>query len=546
MLRIHDLTTAAGVAAGLLSATAGAGWQPVLTYAPHQNGGVMILMSDGTVLCKTYAGSSDGYGNTWDRLTPALNGSYSQGTWSSVAPMINSRLYFSSQVLRDGRLYVAGGEYGTGLAAGEVYDPLTNTWTLTPAPGANVSDANSEILPDGRVLQALVAGSLTTNLIWNPATNTYSAGPSCLGIHNESTWTKLPDNSFIMVDRHALTAERYVPASNTWVRSADCPVPMYDDFGYETGGALLLPDGRVFFMGGTGRTAYYTGPAAGQTLGSWTTGPDIPGGRGVPDGPASMLPNGKVFLVASPAPTSADHFPLGSTFYEFNPSTGVYTAVIAPGGVTIHDSSTYVWTFLSLPDGSVLACQQGSRTYWRWVSDGAPQDAWRPAVTGMRRDPASGVWTITGRQLNGMGEGSSYGDDWQMNTNYPVVRLVNAAGNTYWGRTFNWSSTGVQTGSQVVTTQMTLPATVPPGTYQMYVAASGISSLPKPLFNPKPSCPADLNVDGVVDGFDLGTLLSAWGLPGSPATGAGDLDGSGVVDGSDLGLLLSAWGTCPP
>jgi hypothetical protein len=52
-----------------------------------------------------------------------------------------------------------------------------------------------------------------------------------------------------------------------------------------------------------------------------------------------------------------------------------------------------------------------------------------------------------------------------------------------------------------------------------------------------PSNPADLNRDGIVDGADLGLLLSGWG-----GSGAGDLDGDGVVDGSDLGLLLAAFG----
>lgn len=54
-----------------------------------------------------------------------------------------------------------------------------------------------------------------------------------------------------------------------------------------------------------------------------------------------------------------------------------------------------------------------------------------------------------------------------------------------------------------------------------------------------PACPADLNGDDVVDGADLGELLSGWGTPGP-----GDLDGNGIVDGADLGELLSAWGDC--
>lgn len=54
-------------------------------------------------------------------------------------------------------------------------------------------------------------------------------------------------------------------------------------------------------------------------------------------------------------------------------------------------------------------------------------------------------------------------------------------------------------------------------------------------------CPSDLNGDGVVDGADLGLLLTAWGSRG----GAADLNGDGTVDGADLGLLLTGWGTCP-
>ncbi len=48
----------------------------------------------------------------------------------------------------------------------------------------------------------------------------------------------------------------------------------------------------------------------------------------------------------------------------------------------------------------------------------------------------------------------------------------------------------------------------------------------------------DLNGDGIVDGADMGLLLSSWGpCPGCPA----DLNGDGIVDGADMGLLLANW-----
>jgi hypothetical protein len=42
----------------------------------------------------------------------------------------------------------------------------------------------------------------------------------------------------------------------------------------------------------------------------------------------------------------------------------------------------------------------------------------------------------------------------------------------------------------------------------------------------------------VVNGADLGALLSQWG-----GSGSADINGDGVVNGIDLGRLLGAWST---
>ena len=60
---------------------------------------------------------------------------------------------------------------------------------------------------------------------------------------------------------------------------------------------------------------------------------------------------------------------------------------------------------------------------------------------------------------------------------------------------------------------------------------------------PPVDCPADLNGDGFVSGYDLGYLLSEWGDP-APALG-GDINRDGVINGIDIGILLGAWGDCP-
>jgi hypothetical protein len=52
-------------------------------------------------------------------------------------------------------------------------------------------------------------------------------------------------------------------------------------------------------------------------------------------------------------------------------------------------------------------------------------------------------------------------------------------------------------------------------------------------------CAGDYNQDGLRNGSDLATLLSAWGTQG------GDITGDGTTSGADLTALLSGWGACP-
>ena len=58
-------------------------------------------------------------------------------------------------------------------------------------------------------------------------------------------------------------------------------------------------------------------------------------------------------------------------------------------------------------------------------------------------------------------------------------------------------------------------------------------------------CTGDLTGNGIVDGADLGTILSYWGPRTQDLTSiASDLDGNGLINGADLGLVLSNWGPC--
>ena len=471
------------------------GWFPVTTTAPDPNGGVMVLMTDGTVLCKTFSGGNDGYGNIWDKLTPDSTGSYVNGTWSQIAPMFDTRLFFSSQVLADGRLYVAGGEYGSGEGKSEVYDPLTNVWTSCPSTGFNFVDANSQLLPNGHVLQACEWNNVTFD--YDPATNTYSNQQNTLGGVDESAWVKLPDSSVLFVNIGATSSERYIPSLGQWIADANVPVALYDPYGFETGPGFMLPNGRLIYFGAPPVTAIYT-PSGNQNPGSFVAGPVIPNSQGCPDCGADMMPNGKILIGVSPQPTSQNHFPAPTTYYEFDYLTNSWNQILAPDGNTNLGISSYVNTYLQLPDGSVLfAAQQSgnfSYEYFVYKPKGSPLLAGKPTI-GIVNQTSCDSFSVIGKRFNGISEGAAYGDDWQMSTNYPIVRLTHN-GNVYYARTYNWNRPGtVQTGSLIDTTYFSLPAGLPHTTYYLVVTANGNPSdsvlfVPFPIFSSTLTPPA--------------------------------------------------------
>ena len=323
--------------------------------------GLMLLLPNGDVMAQE-DNDSGTYGPVWYLLTPNSNGSYVDGTWSTLASENDTRLFFSSDVLPDGDVFVAGGEYGTGGSTAEIYNPQTNVWTETPAPGNRFSDANSEVLSNGNILDELVQGNLKGTMLYDPMTNTWTTGPSSYGISNESAWVKLPDNSILMVDRLLTNAERYIPSLNEWVEDATVPVELYDSYGDEAGPGVLLPNGSVIYFGSTDTAAIYT-PSGTTAPGTWTTAAAMPNGQGMPDAPSAMLPDGNILIATAPTPISGNVFQSPTSFYEYNYLTNSYTQVNAPAGGLTESGSSYQRTFLDLPDGTVLSSRFSNQLY---------------------------------------------------------------------------------------------------------------------------------------------------------------------------------------
>jgi hypothetical protein len=446
-------------------------WTP-LTNQPIFSASNAYILPDGRVMMQD-TGAQD-----WWALTPDINGSYHNGTWSQLAslPAAYSPLYYASALLPDGRLAILGGEYNFGRSAwtnlGAIYTPKTNTWKNLKAPAGwtTVGDAQSVVLANGTLM---VANCCTTQgALLTAKTLTWTAtGTGKADVNDEEGWTLLPSGEVLTVDANAqnTNSELYNPANGTWSSAGSTIVQLADPASHELGPAVLRPDGTVLYTGATGHNAIFNSATS-----TWSAAPDFPKVNGVQldiaDGPAALLPNGNVLCMTSPGV-----FKLGVHFFEWNGST--FTAV--PATPNSPSDSSYYGRMLVLPTGEIMLTD-GSSDVELYTSSGGPNSSWAPAITKFAKKLTHGRSSmLSGTQLNGLSQGSAYGDDAQSASNYPLIRITNSAtGHVFYTRTHTYSSMGVATGSLIVTVHFDIPAGIELGASQLEVVTNGIASNP--------------------------------------------------------------------
>jgi hypothetical protein len=473
-LRLCAAAAFVSVAVAATTAHAQEGTWTALPADPLITGhnGYALLLTDGRILFK-----QDNVSANWSIYTPDSHGKYETGTWSPAATSHVQRHYFPQAVLSDGRVFVAGGELvsGTDHATVEWYDPVANTWTqgqdLLFAGGG---DLPYQMLADGRIL--LAADGNSYSQIWDPRTNLATRTgaelpPATVG---EATWVLLPDST--VLDFSWNPAQKYLPSTGQWINVGTPPVTLWDAPNSEVGPGLLLYTGKVLAIGGPGHTALYTPGANPTDPGSWLAGPNLPPSSASPTGlryaddvPACIEPNGKVLFVTSGTAFSAD-----PEFDEYDPATNTIARLNGPPGVS---PASFWLRMLALPSGQILITGTDTNDYL-YTPVGGPNQAWRPTIQSITAR-ADGSYLVSGTQLNGLSQGAAYGDDGFAETNYPLVRLVDAQQRVFYARTHDMSTMGVATGSTPVTAVFNLPANIPSGTYSLSVVANGIESAPQ-------------------------------------------------------------------
>jgi hypothetical protein len=166
--------------------------------------------------------------------------------------------------------------------------------------------------------------------------------------------------------------------------------------------------------------------------------------------------------------------------FDFDPQEGTISPVSPPlNDPNLPTFAAFVTRMLVLPNGQVLFNDGLGNRLYAYTPAGSTNPAYLPVIEKVESGE-DGVFTLTGKQLNGPSDASAYGDDSQSNENFPVIRLQNSSGLVFYCRSKDWTSTSVGSIPHE-SVKFTLNPAVTPGAYQLVVSAGGVSSSPVAL-----------------------------------------------------------------
>lgn len=311
------------------------------------------LLPNGTVLVA--GGASNGLTNTAELYDPAT------GTWRSTGSLHSRRIRHTATLLPNGKVLVAGGLIAWSGPVGtppvpptnsaELYDPATETWSLTGSMNSRRAWHSATLLRNGKVL--VVGGlsesgynfwsnSLATAETYDPATGSWSVTGSLHTGRVLDTSTLLQSGMVLVVGGsdtiyspatnaeeigNILTsAELYDPGTESWRVTGDLNTPRCVHT------ATLLPNSKVLVVGGGGPYIGYfiqinnTSELYDPATGTWGYAGNLTGRW---HHTATLLPNGQVLVAGGANFTGESDDPQWVTLKSsetYNPTTGNWSA----------------------------------------------------------------------------------------------------------------------------------------------------------------------------------------------------------------------------
>ena len=369
---------------------------------PYLGANTMILYPDGSIMEQATSDFS-----LWQVLEPSATGSYSNYFQIPLAYQMSlSRLYFASNVLPNGNIFVLGGEYsGPNLDqnetnTGEMFvgpDNFTGASgfynTVPNFPAQYFGDDSSMLLNNGLILLATgsaqgypydtsgetylynpTSSAITAMVNGSPASiapGTYSAPIPPVNFYgvawssSEQGWVKLPNGNVLTYDVFLNDlanydfgtdfggfAEQFDPSTGMWqdvspaTGAANGVIPPLSSL-VDINNNLWAEEGGVMLLP-NGNVFIISGGTSNTALynpgtNTWSAGPQIPFPYTADDAPAAVLPNGDVIFTADAALQNGQYNGPTAFFDYTPPANGV-----GPGTITQLTGS-------NVPDDPALA-----------------------------------------------------------------------------------------------------------------------------------------------------------------------------------------------
>jgi Kelch motif protein/galactose oxidase-like protein len=252
------------------------------------------------------------------------------GVSSPTGAMTLARAGHTATLLRSGKVLVAGGATDSNTqvtSSAELYDPATESWTVTGSMKSARTLHAAVLLRSGKVLVTggyapLEGGAMSPATPFGAMASAEVYDPDS-GIWTETSTMPVPSaaltaivlrsgNVFVAPGRGSqgdvAPAELYDPVSQSWSVIGNLIKP------FHVGSATLLPSGKVLVISGRSETAQIYDPATGAwgltgrmiTIREWHT--------------ATLLPSGKVLVVGGSRGDSI------SSAEIYDPATDVWTS----------------------------------------------------------------------------------------------------------------------------------------------------------------------------------------------------------------------------
>jgi N-acetylneuraminic acid mutarotase len=258
------------------------------------------------------------------------------GSWSYAGNLNVARANASAVRLPNGSILVAGGCVASCLGAvtpsAEIYNPTSETWSITGSMLRGRTYFGMVLLPSGKVMAVGGCTGLNANgcsgttyaaEIYNPSSGTWSATGRMSAGRGNLTLTVLANGQVLAAGGTSgagdplASAELYNPATGKWTVTGKM------NMARDEHSAVLLATGRVLVAGGenisgisTAKTELYD-----PSTGKWALTGNLHVGR--LEHTATVLANGKVLIAGGTQQTLTGQTVLASAEL-YNPATGTW------------------------------------------------------------------------------------------------------------------------------------------------------------------------------------------------------------------------------